>query len=79
MGQFDTEQRERILGDQLCDRELICFKSGFEELCKSRSIKLVSSLVCLQEDRHCKYALTYRQEILCECPVRLFILRELGR
>lgn len=79
MEQLDTEQRERILGDQICDKELICFKAGFEELCKAQDIGLVSRLVCLQKDRHCKYALTHRQEILCQCPVRLFILRELGR
>ena len=79
MERSDTEQEERILGNQMCDRELLCFKSGFEELCKAQDIGLTSRLVCLQEDRRCQSALTYGSGALCECPIRIFILREIGR
>ena len=69
---------EKIIGQFECPKDFICYKSGFEVLCKARDIGLESFVECLEEDaRDCQFSLRFgtRYGCLCKCPLRIYIAK----
>jgi hypothetical protein len=84
MGEGHMEQEHEreiaeIISGMKCPKDFKCCKSGFENLCKAEDIGMASFLLCLEEDPEwCKFSLRYGSAYLCDCPVRVYITKELN-
>jgi hypothetical protein len=65
---------EAIIGQSKCPKDFLCYGSGFETLCKARLIDGVPFLECIE-----KLSLDFGSTHSCECPVRLYIAKELKK
>jgi hypothetical protein len=71
---------EEIIGQMKCPKGFTCAGSGLEVLCKARDIGLESFLECLAEDRReCPFVVEFGDAFFCQCPLRGYIARKLGR
>ena len=75
------EQRERIeeiMASMQCSEDFKCFKSSFENICKAKDKGSVEYANCL-EDAHvyCEYKLKFGSGILCKCPLRVYVAKNL--
>lgn len=80
MEQAYQKEIEKIIGQFNCPKDLICYKSGFEVLCKAQDIGVESFLICLEEDpRKCRFSLPLERRDICECPLRIYIAKKLNK
>jgi len=71
---------EEIIGDIKCPKDFICYKSGFEQLCKAEDVGRKSVLKCLEENpEECKFSLPIGLTYYCQCPLRFYIARKLKK
>jgi len=79
----ETDHRkeiEKIIGQMQCSKDFQCYKSGFEVLCKAKDVGMNSFLQCLEEDPHdCLFLLPIPRTHYCECPIRVYIAKELKK
>lgn len=77
----DVDQEIKdIIGDLKCPNDFACYKSGFENLCKAQNVGVGSFIRCLYEDpKGCKFAAPIGNAYLCECPVRAYLIKKLGK
>ena len=70
---------EEIIGGLECPKGFVCYKSGFEVLCKAKRVLDESFLVCLEEyPQQCKFA-NLKGGYVCECPLRIYIAKKLKK
>jgi hypothetical protein len=78
---IDPKQRkeiEKIIGEIKCPKDFICYKSGFENLCKAKDIGLERHLDCLEKNpRNCIFAIPFGNRYICYCPLRVYMVKEL--
>lgn len=80
MGQDHKKEIEQIMSQFKCPKDFGCYKSGFKVLCKAKDIGIESFLECLEEHpRSCRFSLPFDTGHLCECPIRIYISKYLGR
>lgn len=80
MQQDSDKQIEEIIGQMKCPKDFRCWKSGLEVLCKARDIGQESFLECLEENpQECKFPLSFGYSYFCQCPLRVYIAKELKR
>ena len=80
MQQDSDKQIEEIIGRMKCPNDFRCWESGFEALCKARDIGQESFLECLEENpQECKFSLSFGYSYFCQCPLRVYIAKELKR
>jgi hypothetical protein len=80
MEQNHSKAIEEIISHLKCPKDFTCKKSGFKVLCKARDIGIQSFLLCLEEDPpKCKFSLALEREYICECPVRIYVAKKLGK
>jgi hypothetical protein len=79
MKKKDREKIEEIIGEIKCPKNFYCAEKGFEYLCKANDIGLEHSLMCLecQQLLQCKFAIKYDEIFFCQCPVRVYIAKNL--
>jgi len=71
---------EEIIGGMQCEKNFQCYKSGFKNLCKAEDIGLEVIVQCLGEEaQDCKFSKPFGSSYLCECPLRCYIVTELGK
>ena len=72
---------EKIIYGMECPKDFLCYKSEFKSLCKAKEFEVYESLMCLdgEEARKCLFAVHYAYKYFCQCPLRVFISRKLGR
>jgi len=71
---------EEIINGVKCPKDFICYKSGFENLCKAKDIGLKSFLECLEEQpRYCKFSFGFGDSFFCDCPLRVYIGKKLRK
>jgi hypothetical protein len=69
-----------IIDGLKCPRDFICYKSGFKELCKVKDIGLENFLICLNGFKEeCKFAVFFSEFHFCQCPLRMYICRNLHK
>ncbi len=69
-----------IMGQMDCPKAFKCAKTGFEALCKAEDIGLDSMLKCLETyPMACKFAVPFGHGHFCQCPLRVFVAKSLGR
>ncbi len=74
---------EEIMDGFQCPKDFQCYKSGFETLCKvgvgSKGV-VTGGYVCLEERPPlCKFSVPFGERHFCQCPLRVFIFKELGK
>lgn len=63
-----------------CSKGFVCENSGFEQLCKAVDLGIESFLDCRDENRvGCPFVIAFGNGFLCECPLRLYIGKNLKR
>ncbi len=79
---LSVEDREfqEVLDKTTCQKGFICYKSGFETLCKAEDVGRKYVLVCLEEKpEECKYSFPIGETNYCQCPVRVYIAKKLEK
>ncbi|MEE8373619.1 MAG: hypothetical protein V3R87_07875 [Dehalococcoidia bacterium] len=67
---------ESIIGGMKCPRDFVCYKSGLDDLCKAEDVGLKAYLMCLDKDANeCKFSLRWKMGRLCQCPLRMYLSR----
>ena len=77
----DHEKKvKEIIVDITCSKDVKCYKQGFKSLCKAQDIGLNTLLECLEEPPNdCQFSLSYGGMFLCECPLRVYISKNLKK
>jgi len=71
---------EEIIGEIKCPKDFICYRSGFEKLCKAEDVGRKSVLICLEDDpENCKFSFPIGLTYYCQCPIRFYIARKLKK
>ena len=74
---------KEIMGDLVCPKDFICYKSGFEALGKAKEITdigLKGHFQCLEENPSlCLFSVSFSSRNICNRPVRVHIAKKLGR
>ncbi len=69
-----------IVGEFKCPKDFVCYKSGFEILCKAKDVGRESFLLCKEKKPwECKFSLAVDYEYICECPLRIYIAKKLKK
>ena len=68
-----------IIGGITCPKDFKCYKSRFNDLCKAQIFGLESFLVCLEKDPKCKFSYAIGSRYFCQCPLRAYIAKKLGK
>jgi hypothetical protein len=71
---------EEIIGQMQCAKDFQCYKSGFEILSKTKDIGLELYLQCLEENVFgCQFSVRFGGNYFCECPLRVYIAKEMKK
>ena len=71
---------EEIMGRIDCPFDFRCYKSRFEELCGSPMIDSGKLVGCRHEDAEaCPFSVSFGSDLLCACPLRLYIATNYGK
>ncbi|MHC4110246.1 MAG: hypothetical protein ACYSUY_04175 [Planctomycetota bacterium] len=71
---------EEIMPGMQCSKKFKCAESGFDNLCKARDFWDENYLECLESYPHsCEYALPVANGYLCQCPLRIYLRKKLGK
>lgn len=80
---MDADLRKKVeefIGGMKCPKGFKCVDSGFEFLCKAKDHGMSSYLDCLEnEPSKCTFALSFGYGHLCQCPLRAYIAKRLGK
>lgn len=69
-----------IVGTLKCPQGFKCCERGFENLCKAQDTSLETFLECLEErPDDCPFSLSFGGVFLCECPLRVYIAKNLKK
>ena len=80
MKEADRKKIEELMAGMECPKKFECADSGFEQLCKARDFGLDSFLECLEESpSKCTFALSFGSTYFCQCPLRVYLSKALGK
>ncbi len=80
MEQDHQKELQELIGDLVCPKDFKCCTEGLEHLCKAREIGLETFLECLEEHPlECPFSVHFDDLYLCECPLRVYIAKELKK
>jgi hypothetical protein len=78
--QINKKQIEEIIVKISCPKDFVCYKSGFENLCKAEDIWQDSFLKCLEDNpRECVFSISFGYAYYCKCPLRVYIAKTLRK
>jgi hypothetical protein len=76
---WEKEVQELINGLE-CPRDFICYKSGLQQLSKTRDIGLETFLVCLEKHANkCVFSVFFGELFFCQCPLRIYMAKKLQK
>jgi hypothetical protein len=74
------KEAEAIIGGMRCPKGYRCYVSGFDNLCRARDIGIESYLECLEKNpKSCAFSFPFGLIYLCQCPLRIFIAKNLKK
>ena len=74
------EHIEAMMAELQCPKEFSCYTSDLKNICKARDIGLESFVACLTADpMQCKFSILYGGIYLCQCKLRVYISKKLGK
>ena len=63
-----------------CKKDIKCYESNFENICKAEDTGLPTHLICLEnKPQNCRFSLSIGEKYYCGCPLRFYIARELKK
>ena len=80
MNEEQKKRIEEIVAGMECPEDCECCKSGLERTDKIGANELLSYVTCAEdEDKEpqCEFKLPSGNNVLCMCPVRVYIAKEL--
>ena len=78
MRERDRLAIKKLLGDMHCPKDFTCVASGMRVVCKAEEVGLQNALRCLEEDPgDCPFASSCRSRWYCECPLRVYLSKNL--
>lgn len=73
-------QIEEIINGMDCPKDFKCYKSGFEDLCKTSILADGGVVECLEErSQSCKFSFDFGYGYFCKCPLRRYIAKTFRR
>jgi hypothetical protein len=82
MEQVETGQIKQIMAGMKCAKDFECCKSGFEKLSRVKDGGLDNYVWCLEDKgkvRDCGFSLSFGDAVLCRCPLRVYVAKNLGK
>ncbi len=80
MNEETSAKIQTIINSMSCPKDFQCAESGFEALCKAKDVGLKSHLVCIEDDpEDCLFAMRMDDMHFCQCPLRVYIAKNLHR
>ena len=74
-----NDEIEEIMSRMKCLKNFQCIKSDHPSLCKVKHNKAVNYLMCLDDDSEdCSFSLLFGDKRFCQCPLRVFLSKNLG-
>ena len=74
------KETEKIINQMKCAKDFQCYKSGLKALCKAKDIGITLYLQCLEENAFgCRFSVRFGDKYDCECPLRVYIAKELKK
>ena len=74
------EDVEEIIDGLKCPKDFSCYTSEFKSLCRARDVGLESFIACLASDSiECKFSIQFGGLIFCQCPLRVYIAKNLHK
>jgi hypothetical protein len=75
-----NEDIEEIIAQMQCPKDFECYKSGFEVLSKTKDIGLSLYVQCLEEKVFgCQFSVRLGSINFCQCPLRVYIAKEMKK
>ena len=77
-----TEQQkariEEIISKMECPKGFVCYKSGFADMGKAKDVGMESFVECMEDNpQMCRHVLFFGPTAFCQCPLRVYIAKEL--
>jgi len=70
----------QIIGRMKCPKDFKCAKHGFEKLCLAKDCGMDDYLECFDDDPlPCKFVLKFGDQFFCQCPLRVYIAKNLEK
>jgi hypothetical protein len=61
-------------------RDVQCYGSHFDVLCKAKDIGIESHVQCLEENpQYCQFSVPFGYAHFCQSPLRIHICKKLGK
>jgi hypothetical protein len=74
------EDVEEIIDGLKCPKDFSCYTSNFKSLCRAKDVGLESFIVCMASDSaECKFSIQFGGLIFCQCPLRVYIAKNLHK
>ena len=69
-----------IIHDLKCPRDFTCYSSNFKKVRRVKDVGLDSFVACLApEATECKFSIQFGGLIFCQCPLRVYIAKNLRK
>jgi hypothetical protein len=72
-------QLEALMTAVQCEKNHVCYRSGFVSLCRARPMLGGRMLECLERSSPCSHRLSVLHKAICRCRIRKHIAMRLGR
>jgi hypothetical protein len=73
-------QIEEIISGMECPKDFKCYKSGFEDLCKTKIFQDGDLIECVDTSSWlCKLSFGFGRGYFCKCPLRKYIAKNFYR
>lgn len=80
MDEKTKKELEEIIDGMECPKDFVCYRSGFENLCRAKDVGVELFLECLEETpENCKFSIMIGHSYLCQCPLRYYIFKKLNK
>lgn len=81
MEQQVSTEIEKIRDKLECRKDFRCIKADMKVLCEARDVGIESMLECLDENPdECQFSFAfYGYAYLCQCPIRVYLVKELQK
>ncbi len=70
---------ETLMAAVPCEKNHVCYRSGFVSLCRARPLMGGRVLECLERSSPCSHRLSVLHKAICRCRIRQHIAMRLGR
>ena len=78
--QSHKKEIEKIISRIGCSKNFKCYKSGFKSIGKAEDVGIESFVKCLDKNAwQCEFSFAFGSSYFCQCPLRIYVLRELKR